>query len=229
MELIGHSLHSLPGYAFLHDFTVTQHYYVIFRNPVTLSLLPFLLGQKGAVHSVHWDPNQTLAAHLIPRPPATHLCVNMHPSSHPSDSDTNKHSNESVSFDCQTPASSSSSDSSDNISSSSSSSNTGHCNHDDNQHHDSSAASLSEVDWQQQQQEAPVWRQQTSTGGQEMAPHVLRHVSGEPALADQAGRQQTAVPVTDAGSCQDSENGAVKAGPGSRPAVPVQVVQVGSA
>ncbi len=71
MQLLSHSQHSLPGYAFLHDFTITQQYYVIFRNPVNLHLVPFVLGRKGAVHSVHWDPNQPLAAHLVPRPPCT--------------------------------------------------------------------------------------------------------------------------------------------------------------
>lgn len=69
MQLVSKSQHSLPGYAFLHDFTVTQHYYVIFRNPVGLALLPFLLGRKAAVHAVRWHPNKPLAAHLIPRPP----------------------------------------------------------------------------------------------------------------------------------------------------------------
>ena len=69
MQVISRSQHTLPGYAFLHDFTLTKHYYVIFRNPVTLHLIPFLLGQKGAVHSVHWEPKTPLAAHLIPRPP----------------------------------------------------------------------------------------------------------------------------------------------------------------
>ena len=72
MQLVSKSQHSLPGYAFLHDFTVTKHYYVIFRNPVGLALLPFLLGRKAAVHAVRWHPNKPLAAHLIPRPPANH-------------------------------------------------------------------------------------------------------------------------------------------------------------
>ena len=72
MQLVSKSQHSLPGYAFLHDFTVTKHYYVIFRNPVGLDLLPFLLGRKAAVHAVRWHPNQSLAAHLIPRPPTNH-------------------------------------------------------------------------------------------------------------------------------------------------------------
>lgn len=70
MQLISQVNHTLPGYAFLHDFSVTQHYYVIFRNPVSLHLMPFILGQKSAVHSVHWHDRQSLAAHLVPRPPS---------------------------------------------------------------------------------------------------------------------------------------------------------------
>lgn len=71
--MTSHSQHSLPGYAFLHDFTVTQQYYVIFHNPVTFHLKPFVLGQKGAVHSVCWNPHQPLTAHLIHRPPCPPL------------------------------------------------------------------------------------------------------------------------------------------------------------
>ena len=84
MQLVSRKQHTLPGYAFLHDFTVTRHYYVIFHNPVSLQLVPFLSGRKGAVHSVRWDPNKPLAAHLIPRGPTHHLPVPLSPGALPS-------------------------------------------------------------------------------------------------------------------------------------------------
>lgn len=83
MELVSKSQHSLPGYAFLHDFTVTKHYYIIFKNPVSLDLMPFLLGRKTAVHAVRWEPNRPLTAHLIPRPQCTPLGTSLDPSATP--------------------------------------------------------------------------------------------------------------------------------------------------
>ena len=60
--------YTLPGFAFLHDFAITENYYVIFQNPVTVDNAPYLLGQAPAASCVRWVPNTPTRVHLIPRP-----------------------------------------------------------------------------------------------------------------------------------------------------------------
>ena len=43
--------HTVPGYAFVHDFALTKSYYVLCLNPVSLSLRK-LLGGASCVASV---------------------------------------------------------------------------------------------------------------------------------------------------------------------------------
>lgn len=43
---------TLRGFAFLHDFAVTEDYYVIFQNPVTVDNAPYLLGTAPAASCV---------------------------------------------------------------------------------------------------------------------------------------------------------------------------------
>jgi len=40
--------HTVPGFAFIHDFAITPNYCIFFQNPVTYNPVPFLLGLKGA-------------------------------------------------------------------------------------------------------------------------------------------------------------------------------------
>jgi len=60
--------HTLPGFAFLHDFAITESYYIIFQNPVTVDNAPYILGQAPAASCVCWVPGTPTVIHLIPRP-----------------------------------------------------------------------------------------------------------------------------------------------------------------
>eukprot|EP00891_Asterochloris_glomerata_P008177 jgi/Astpho2/8177/Aster-03105 len=68
MQLVSQTVHSLPGYAFLHDFAVTPQHYVVFQNPVHLSLAPFILGQQAPAQCVDWAEGEPMQVHLVPRP-----------------------------------------------------------------------------------------------------------------------------------------------------------------
>ncbi len=60
MQLVSQTVHSLPGYAFLHDFAVTPQHYVVFQNPVHLSLAPFILGQQAPAQCVDWAEGEPM-------------------------------------------------------------------------------------------------------------------------------------------------------------------------
>ncbi|KAG7675184.1 hypothetical protein Ndes2526B_g08043 [Nannochloris sp. 'desiccata'] len=59
--------YTLPGFAFLHDFALTENYYVIFQNPVTVENAPYMLGQAPAVSCVRWVKDTPTFVHVIPR------------------------------------------------------------------------------------------------------------------------------------------------------------------
>lgn len=61
---------TLRGFAFLHDFALTENYYVIFQNPVTVDNAPYVLGQAAAAACVRWVPGKPTLVHLVPRPGA---------------------------------------------------------------------------------------------------------------------------------------------------------------
>nr|WP_238717856.1 carotenoid oxygenase family protein [Petrachloros mirabilis] len=42
--LLQSQTHSIPGFAFIHDFALTPNYYLLFQNPVTLNPIPYVLG-----------------------------------------------------------------------------------------------------------------------------------------------------------------------------------------
>ncbi|MGF1569620.1 MAG: carotenoid oxygenase family protein [Nodosilinea sp.] len=65
-SLAQHS-HTVPGFAFLHDFALTPNYAIFFQNPVSLGPLPFLLGLKGAAECIHFNPQQPTKILVIPR------------------------------------------------------------------------------------------------------------------------------------------------------------------
>lgn len=58
---------TLPGYCFLHDLGITCSHYVIFQNPVSLRMLPLLLGTLCPAHSIRWT-GKPPKIHLLPRP-----------------------------------------------------------------------------------------------------------------------------------------------------------------
>ena len=58
---------SIPGFAFIHDFVITPHYYVFFQNPVKFNPIPFVLGLKGAGECIKLKPEENTKIWVIPR------------------------------------------------------------------------------------------------------------------------------------------------------------------
>jgi all-trans-8'-apo-beta-carotenal 15,15'-oxygenase len=59
--------HTIPGFAFVHDFVITPHYCIFFQNPVRFNLLPFVLGLRGAGECITFQPDQPTQVIVIPR------------------------------------------------------------------------------------------------------------------------------------------------------------------
>lgn len=61
--------HSVPGFAFIHDFAITPNYCIFFQNPVAFNPLPFVFGLRGAAECIKFQPHQPTKVILIPRNP----------------------------------------------------------------------------------------------------------------------------------------------------------------
>jgi all-trans-8'-apo-beta-carotenal 15,15'-oxygenase len=59
--------HTIPGFAFIHDFAITPNYCVFFQNPVQFNPLPFLAGMRGAGECITFKPEQPTRVVIIPR------------------------------------------------------------------------------------------------------------------------------------------------------------------
>jgi len=59
--------HSVPGFAFIHDFAITPNYCLLFQNPVAFNPLPFVFGFRGAGECLKFQPNQHTRIIVIPR------------------------------------------------------------------------------------------------------------------------------------------------------------------
>jgi len=68
VELVDQKLYNIPGFAFLHDFAVTESYYIIFQNPVTVDNVPYILGRSPAASCVRWVKGKPSVVHILPRP-----------------------------------------------------------------------------------------------------------------------------------------------------------------
>ncbi|NET35626.1 MAG: Apocarotenoid-15,15'-oxygenase [Cyanothece sp. SIO1E1] len=66
-QLVKEHAHSIPGFAFLHDFAITPNYCIFFQNPVTFNPLPYVVGFKGAAECLQFRPNQPTLVIVIPR------------------------------------------------------------------------------------------------------------------------------------------------------------------
>jgi all-trans-8'-apo-beta-carotenal 15,15'-oxygenase len=66
-KLLRRHAHSVPGFAFMHDFAITPNYCVFFQAPISFNPIPFLLGFKGAGQCLQVKHNQPTQAILIPR------------------------------------------------------------------------------------------------------------------------------------------------------------------
>lgn len=59
--------HTVPGFAFLHDFVITPNYCIFFQNPVRFNPLPFVLGWRGAAQCIDFQPQEPTRILVIPR------------------------------------------------------------------------------------------------------------------------------------------------------------------
>jgi len=66
-KLLQRQSRSIPGFAFIHDFAITENYYIFFQNPVRFNPLPFFLGFRGAGECVKFQPDQPTKIVVIPR------------------------------------------------------------------------------------------------------------------------------------------------------------------
>ena len=66
-KLLEKHAHSVPGFAFIHDFAITPHYCLFFQNPVEFNPIPFVLGMRGAGECIKFQPNKPTKIIVIPR------------------------------------------------------------------------------------------------------------------------------------------------------------------
>ena len=68
-KLLRRHSHTIPGFAFIHDFAITPHYAIFLQNAVSFNPLPFLFGFNGAGECVSFQPSKPARLILIPRTP----------------------------------------------------------------------------------------------------------------------------------------------------------------
>ncbi|HEY9849453.1 MAG TPA: carotenoid oxygenase family protein [Leptolyngbyaceae cyanobacterium] len=66
-KVVENHAHSVPGFAFIHDFAITPNYCIFFQNPVSFNPLPFLLGWQGAGECVKFRAGEPTQIIVIPR------------------------------------------------------------------------------------------------------------------------------------------------------------------
>ncbi|MGB3652228.1 MAG: carotenoid oxygenase family protein [Rivularia sp. (in: cyanobacteria)] len=71
-KIVRKTAHSVPGFAFIHDFAITPNYCIFFQNPVAFNPIPFALGMRGAGECIKFQGNQPTKVLIIPRSPLAH-------------------------------------------------------------------------------------------------------------------------------------------------------------
>lgn len=66
-QVVQRQAHTVPGFAFIHDFAITPNYYLFFQNPVFLNPLPYVFGLRGAAECLKFQANQPTKIWVIPR------------------------------------------------------------------------------------------------------------------------------------------------------------------
>ncbi|MEM7553162.1 MAG: carotenoid oxygenase family protein [Cyanobacteria bacterium P01_A01_bin.84] len=66
-NIIRKKAHSVPGFAFIHDFAITPNYCILFQNPVTFNPIPFVLGMRGAGECIKFQVDKPTRIIIIPR------------------------------------------------------------------------------------------------------------------------------------------------------------------
>jgi len=67
MKVVKERSFDMPGFAFCHDFVVTDNYYIFNQAPTILDPLPFLLGFKGVGSCISFDADSPAKLFLVPR------------------------------------------------------------------------------------------------------------------------------------------------------------------
>lgn len=66
-QVVEQHAHTLPGFAFLHDFAITPNYCIFFQNPVSLNPIPYVIGLRGPGECLKFNPQQPTRIWIIPR------------------------------------------------------------------------------------------------------------------------------------------------------------------
>ena len=66
-KVVERHAHSVPGFAFIHDFAITPNYCIFLQNPVNFNPLPYFLGWQGAGECVKFRPSEPTRVIVIPR------------------------------------------------------------------------------------------------------------------------------------------------------------------
>ena len=66
-NIVRKTAHSVPGFAFIHDFVITPNYCIFFQNPVSFNPIPFVLGMRGAGECIKFQGNKPTKVLIIPR------------------------------------------------------------------------------------------------------------------------------------------------------------------
>ncbi len=66
-KVVEQHAHSIPGFAFIHDFAITPNYCIFFQNPVSINPLPYVLGLRGAAECIQFHPEKSTQIIVIPR------------------------------------------------------------------------------------------------------------------------------------------------------------------
>lgn len=66
-QLLRKQTHTVPGFAFMHDFAITPNYCIFFQAPISFNPLPYLLGLRGAGQCLQIQSNQPTQVIVIPR------------------------------------------------------------------------------------------------------------------------------------------------------------------
>jgi all-trans-8'-apo-beta-carotenal 15,15'-oxygenase len=66
-EQVRQKTFTIPGFAFIHDFAITPHYYIFFQNPVALNPIPFVLGLRGAGQCIEFKETEPTKVWVVPR------------------------------------------------------------------------------------------------------------------------------------------------------------------
>lgn len=66
-EVVERHQHSIPGFAFIHDFAITPNYCLLFQNSLSFNPIPFALGVRGAAECIKFLADKPTKIWLIPR------------------------------------------------------------------------------------------------------------------------------------------------------------------